>query len=76
MVEVAIADNGDGITDDLKLKLFHKFVQLNNHSHTREAGTGLGLVVTKGIVEAHGGKVWIEDNQPKGAKFIFSLPLS
>lgn len=75
-IEVAVADNGDGIVDDLKLKLFHKFVQLNNHSHTKEYGTGLGLVITKGIIEAHGGTIWIEDNSPKGAKFVFTLPLS
>jgi signal transduction histidine kinase len=75
-VQVIIADDGDGIADDLKVKLFHKFVQLNNHSHTKDAGSGLGLVITKGIVQAHGGEIWIEDNAPRGAKFIFTLPLS
>ncbi len=74
-IEVSVTDNGDGIPDDLKMKLFHKFVQLNNHSHTKESGSGLGLVITKGIIEAHGGEIWIEDHQPKGAKFIFTLPI-
>jgi signal transduction histidine kinase len=75
-VEISVSDNGEGIADDLKMKLFHKFVQLNNHNHTKETGSGLGLVIAKGIVEAHGGEIWIEDNHPKGAKFIFSLPLN
>ncbi|OGC69748.1 hypothetical protein A2415_04700 [candidate division WWE3 bacterium RIFOXYC1_FULL_39_7] len=75
MVTVCVCDTGDGITDDMKHKLFHKFVQLNNHNHTKERGTGLGLVIAKGIVEAHGGNIWIEDNNPKGSKFVFTLPL-
>lgn len=75
-VVVTIADDGDGIPDELKVKLFHKFVQLNNHSHTKAAGSGLGLVIAKGIIQAHGGEIWIEDNVPKGAKFIFTLPLA
>ncbi len=74
-IKVAVADNGEGISDEMKLKLFHKFVQLDNHYHTKETGSGLGLVITKGIIEAHGGSIWIEDNKPKGAQFIFTLPI-
>ncbi|PIS21968.1 hypothetical protein COT50_04495 [candidate division WWE3 bacterium CG08_land_8_20_14_0_20_41_10] len=43
---------------------------------SNESGTGLGLVIAKGIVEAHGGKIWVEDNVPKGSVFIFTLPVS
>jgi len=75
MVRVCICDTGEGITDDMKHKLFHKFVQLNNHNHIKEKGTGLGLVIAKGIVEAHGGSIWVEDNKPKGSKFVFTIPL-
>lgn len=74
-VFVSIEDTGDGISDTMKHKLFHKFVQLGTHPGVKEHGTGLGLVVAKGIVEAHGGEIWIEDNKPKGAKFVFSIPL-
>jgi signal transduction histidine kinase len=75
MVRICICDTGEGITDDMKHKLFHKFVQLNNHNHIKEKGTGLGLVIAKGIVEAHGGSIWVEDNKPKGSKFVFTIPL-
>ncbi|MFA6982057.1 MAG: ATP-binding protein [Patescibacteria group bacterium] len=71
LVEVSVTDTGEGVSDELKPKLFDKYVRGKN---TNEHGTGLGLVIAKGIVEAHNGKIWIEDNQPKGAKFIFSIP--
>lgn len=75
--QIYVSDSGDGISDDMKHKLFHKFVQLPNHNnHGKDHGTGLGLVVCKGIIEAHGGAIWIEDNEPKGASFVFNLPLS
>ena len=75
VVIVEVADTGKGITDDAKEKLFNKFVRAQEHKGAKEKGTGLGLVITKGIVEAHGGKIWVEDNSPKGAKFIFTLPV-
>lgn len=75
-VEVEISDQGIGIPDHMKPKLFHKFVQVHHHDDDQEdqKGSGLGLVISKEIVEAHGGKIWIEDNKPQGSKFIFSLP--
>lgn len=75
-VEITIADSGVGISDEDKKHLFHKFVQAHNHAGVEEKGTGLGLVISKAIVEAHGGKLWVEDNKPQGSKFIFTLPLS
>lgn len=75
-VEVSIADTGVGIPDDVKNKLFNKFVQMENRKNTKEKGTGLGLVITKGIIEAHGGSIWIEDNQPIGANFLFTIPIT
>jgi signal transduction histidine kinase len=72
-VKVTIADSGIGVPEELRAKLFHKFVQGRS---TTEKGTGLGLVISKGIVEAHGGSIWFEDNKPKGIKFIFTLPIS
>ena len=74
-VFVSICDDGPGITDDMKHRIFHKFVQ-GGDNHTREKGTGLGLVISKGIVEAHGGSIWVEDNKPRGACFIFNIPLA
>ncbi len=74
-IQVSVSDSGIGIPDSLKEKLFHKFIQARELPVSREKGTGLGLVIAKGIIEAHGGKIWVEDNEPKGSKFNFTLPL-
>lgn len=74
--QVFVADNGSGIPNEVKKQLFNKFVQARESSISNESGTGLGLVIAKGIVEAHGGKIWVEDNVPKGSVFIFTLPVS
>jgi signal transduction histidine kinase len=72
-IKICVEDSGEGIPDDLKPKLFHKFVQLHQPGANIK-GTGLGLVITKGIVEAHGGHIWIENNEPSGARLCFTLP--
>jgi signal transduction histidine kinase len=73
-VEVSIADTGQGIDDEEKQKLFNKYMQLHEPK-TKEKGTGLGLVISKGIVEAHGGQIWVSDNNPQGSVFRFKLPV-
>ena len=73
-VEVSVSDTGEGISDEMKPKLFNKFIQFRNSAVSNIDGTGLGLVIAKGIVEAHGGKIWIEDNKPSGARFVFVIP--
>lgn len=73
-IEVSISDTGKGISDSSKAKLFSKFMQFKDRS-SLEKGTGLGLVIAKGIIEAHGGRIWVEDNIPRGTKFIFTLPV-
>jgi signal transduction histidine kinase len=73
---VAVVDTGVGVPKEDQAKLFHKY--MHPHNHQKTAGipsTGLGLVISKGIIEAHGGSIWYEENVPKGSKFIFSLPL-
>ncbi len=70
---VEISDTGVGILDKEKPFLFQKFFQASNQDGVQK-GTGLGLVISKGIIEAHGGKIWVEDNKPKGTKFVFSIP--
>jgi len=76
MAKVSIADTGIGVDDAMKKKLFHKFVQAGATSKSRGKGTGLGLTISKEIVQLHGGTIWIEDNVPKGSIFIFTLPIS
>ena len=67
---VNIKDTGSGITPDILPRLFSKFA--TNSS----SGTGLGLFISKNIVEAHGGKIWAENNRDQsGASFSFSLPI-
>ena len=68
---VYISDSGEGIDPKIMSKLFEKFVSKS------EKGTGLGLFISKNIVEAHGGKIWAENNKDgKGATFTFTLPLA
>lgn len=70
-----IKDNGVGISEEDQLHLFKKFYQVNT-SHTRKhGGTGLGLVICKGIVEELGGKIWVKSEKAKGAIFYFSIPI-
>ena len=74
--KIAIKDNASGITKDKLSKLFVKFYQIDTSSTREHGGTGLGLVVCKGIIENHGGKIWIEsDGLGMGATVSFLLPL-
>ena len=75
LVRLEVCDTGVGIPNKDRPLLFQKFFQASNQDGVTEKGTGLGLVIAKGIVEAHGGKIWIEDNKPQGCKFIFTLSL-
>jgi signal transduction histidine kinase len=68
---ISIKDNGQGIDPDILPKLFTKFASKSQVG----GGTGLGLFISKSIVEAHGGKIWAENNKDTGgATFSFSLP--
>ena len=70
-VVISIKDRGTGIDPAIKDKLFSIFVTKS------ETGSGLGLFISKGIVETHGGKIWAENNaNGKGATFSFSIPIS
>jgi signal transduction histidine kinase len=70
-VIVSIKDTGIGIAPEIMPRLFTKFATKS------EKGTGLGLLISKGIVEAHGGRIWAENNKEgKGATFAFSLPIA
>lgn len=75
-VMVSVIDTGDGMQKDDIPKLFNKFAQFGKGKSGERKGTGLGLVVAKGIVEAHGGKIWGESKGlGKGSTFAFTLPL-
>ncbi len=73
MVFIEVRDNGEGIPDGEKTKIFKKFYTLNNRIADSKKSVGLGLSLCKSIVEAHGGVVYVSDNIPKGAIFTFTL---
>jgi two-component system sensor histidine kinase BarA len=73
-VEMRISDNGIGIPDDEKTKVFDAFYQVDSSSTRAVGGTGLGLSIVKRLVEGHEGQVAILDNQPQGAVFVVTIP--
>jgi two-component system, NtrC family, sensor histidine kinase GlrK len=74
-VEIRVSDTGVGISPDEIERIFNKFYQSPHHQSQRERGTGLGLAIARHIVEAHGGKIWVESQLSKGSTFILLLPV-
>jgi K+-sensing histidine kinase KdpD len=74
-VHVSITDQGIGIPAQDRERVFEKFSMLPKPSWTKK-GTGLGLFITKGIIEAHGGKLWIDSEVGKGTTFNFTLQVA
>ena len=72
---LGVTDTGMGISEEQLYKLFNKFTQLEQTTASEKKGTGLGLVITKGITEAHGGKVGVCSELDKGSTFYCMLPL-
>ena len=73
---VGVSDHGPGISLENQAKLFTPFERLGRDSAGLTGGTGLGLLVAKRLVEAHGGKIWVESEVGKGSTFYFTLPLN
>jgi two-component system sensor histidine kinase GlrK len=78
MARVSIADTGRGIPSTELPKLFQKFSQINvgHEPGMKVRGTGLGLVIVKEMVQAHGGKVWVDSTPGKGSTFYFTVPIA
>ncbi|GAB1421575.1 hypothetical protein MASR2M15_17480 [Anaerolineales bacterium] len=74
-LKVEVVDHGPGIPDEFKEKIFSRFVQIQGRKRIRH-GVGLGLAFCHMVTEAHGGKIWIEDNPSGGSIFVFTLPLT
>jgi PAS domain S-box-containing protein len=70
-VKISVSDTGPGISESLRKRLFGRFVQSGEGKKT---GTGLGLSIAKAIVDAHGGKIWVESQVGVGSTFFFTLP--
>ncbi|MGB9872003.1 MAG: ATP-binding protein [Anaerolineae bacterium] len=73
-VRIGVVDTGPGIPRDLQGRLFEKFVRLPFGEGQAE-GSGLGLAISRRIVEAHGGRIWVESEEGRGAAFFWTLPL-
>jgi PAS domain S-box-containing protein len=72
-VTVMIEDEGPGIPDDERNRIFDSFYRIDNGLSRKTSGAGLGLAICKGFVQAHGGQIWIAPSH-KGASFHFTLP--
>ena len=73
-IVVSVSDDGPGIPDDQKSRIFEMFYSGANKIGDSRRSLGLGLSLCKSIVTAHGGTISVSDNQPKGAVFTFTLP--
>ncbi len=75
-IRLTVADQGMGIPKDHLDKVFDRFHRIDNRDTRKAGGTGIGLYLVKHLVEAHGGKIWVESEVGKGSRFIFELPES
>jgi PAS domain S-box-containing protein len=73
-IYVYVADEGIGIPKPEQERIFERFYRAESSLSRRTEGAGLGLYLCKEVIEAHGGKIWVQSEPGKGAKFIFKLP--
>jgi two-component system sensor histidine kinase KdpD len=79
VIEIAIEDQGPGIPIQYRDRVFERFFRIaaNGFAQGHIAGFGVGLAIAKGIVEAHGGRIWIEDAKTgNGARIVFTVPVA
>lgn len=73
--EIIISDNGIGIKEEEKEHIFERFYQIRNSYNNSNVSTGVGLHLTRSLVELHHGTIWVEDNEGGGSCFIIRIPL-
>jgi len=74
-IEVVVADTGPGIAPEDRERLFEPFLQLADGSGGQHEGTGLGLALTRRLVELQGGQIWVDSAPGQGSRFWFTIPL-
>ena len=75
IVQIDVADQGRGIAPAERGRIFEPFQQIDAHGINRARGAGLGLAICKGLVEAHGGRIWVQDRSGPGTTMSFTLPI-
>lgn len=73
-IQITVKDTGIGIPQDKLADIFKQFSQIDGSTARRVGGTGLGLSITKGLVELHGGQIWVDSQPNQGSSFSFTLP--
>ncbi len=74
MAVIGVRDTGMGINPDQLERVFERFIQADSSSTRKAGGTGLGLTITRHLVELHGGKIWAESTLGEGTTFWFDIP--
>jgi two-component system sensor histidine kinase VicK len=74
VIQISVQDTGYGISKENQKQMFQKFFRVADTAGFTQ-GTGLGLVITKHIVEAHGGQIWLESEEGVGTTFFFTIPM-
>lgn len=75
-VRIDVTDQGLGIPQERRATIFDMYERLHDTAHAKQAGSGLGLPIAKGIVDAHGGQLWIDDREDPGTTMSFTIPVS
>ena len=75
-VEVAVSDTGYGISPEQLPYIFDRFYRVDPSRARTTGGSGIGLTISKRLVEAHGGRIWAESEVGKGSVFTFTLPVA
>ncbi len=76
LAEISVKDTGTGIAPEDQATLFEEFRQVGRKAAGKQEGTGLGLALTRRLVELHGGKIWLKSELGKGSTFAFTIPLN
>ena len=69
-----VADQGRGVPESKREMIFERFQQVDASDSRDKGGSGLGLAICRSIVSAHGGRIWVEANEPAGTVFQFTIP--
>jgi two-component system OmpR family sensor kinase len=73
---ISVIDRGEGIPEPLQEKVFDRFYRADNSRNRETGGSGLGLAIARSIVNAHGGRIWVETTEGGGATFRFEIPIA